>query len=197
MLPVAVNDMRQVLSLEPHAEPRRSHAAVALIGRGPQHTITELCFIVRAEREGDRWSGQVAFPGGRPDPGDSDLRATAERETLEEVGIDLSAAEHLGNLPAVPIRPANDGGILAPFVYYASGARPDMVMEEGEVRDAFWTPVRDLFEPAHRTTLDWHGLRFPGIKLGDHVLWGLTLRVCELWSQALGRSLDIRWPAMP
>jgi 8-oxo-dGTP pyrophosphatase MutT (NUDIX family) len=194
VLSPSVAELRRALIHEPVAEPRRNHAAVALIGRGHGNAVRELCFIVRAERAGDRWSGQVAFPGGRPDAADNQLRDTAERETREEVGLDLSVAEHLGALPPVPIRPSNDGGVLAPFVYYAGAETPPFELEESEVRDAFWTPVSHLYDPSHRTTLDWHGLKFPAIRLGEHVLWGLTLRVCELWSKALGRSLDITWP---
>ena len=74
---------------------RRAAVAVALhdASDGP-----EALFIERAERFGDPWSGQMAFPGGRVDPGDSGPRAAAERETLEEVGVDLSGAELLGRL---------------------------------------------------------------------------------------------------
>src|SRR5262249_28795811 len=46
----------------------------------------------------DPWSGHMAFPGGRVDPGDADARAAAERETLEELGLSLEGAERLGQL---------------------------------------------------------------------------------------------------
>src|SRR5207245_7755352 len=57
--------------------------------------------IKRAEREGDPWSGQVAFPGGRRERQDRTLLDTAARETKEEVGIDLQrSAVYLGHLGA-------------------------------------------------------------------------------------------------
>src|SRR5688500_11808432 len=76
-------------------------AAVALVLRdGPQGL--ELLFIRRAEHPLDPWSGQIAFPGGRAEPGDADLRTTAIRETAEELGFDLAAdAEYLGHLDEV------------------------------------------------------------------------------------------------
>ncbi|MBT3458112.1 MAG: NUDIX domain-containing protein, partial [Halieaceae bacterium] len=53
----------------------------------------ELCLLMirRAQREGDPWSGHMAFPGGRRDPDDIDDRFCAIRETREEIALDLDA----------------------------------------------------------------------------------------------------------
>lgn len=61
----------------------------------------EVLFIKRASRSGDRWTGHIAFPGGRQDPNDADDVATGIRETQEEVGLDLQRSQclHIGNLP--------------------------------------------------------------------------------------------------
>lgn len=61
----------------------------------------EVLFIKRAARKGDRWTSHVALPGGRRDAEDADDQAAAIRETMEEVGIDLSPknAIPIGNLP--------------------------------------------------------------------------------------------------
>lgn len=58
-------------------------------------------FIKRAAREGDRWTSHVALPGGKRDPEDEDDKATAVRETSEEIGLDLNGrdAMFVGNLP--------------------------------------------------------------------------------------------------
>jgi hypothetical protein len=56
-------------------------AAVALIFHEPRDGPVELLFIKRAHRDGDPWSGQMAFPGGRVEPDDPNLEATATRET--------------------------------------------------------------------------------------------------------------------
>lgn len=53
-------------------------------------TIAEVLFIKRVTRSGDRWSGDVALPGGKAEPEDESGRYTAMRETWEEVGIDLA-----------------------------------------------------------------------------------------------------------
>jgi ADP-ribose pyrophosphatase len=62
-------------------------AAVALIFRLGENDVPELLFIKRAEYEGDPWSGQIAFPGGRAEARDASLAETAIRETREETGI--------------------------------------------------------------------------------------------------------------
>lgn len=66
-----------------------------------QHGDPELLFIKRAARVGDRWTGHVALPGGKRDPEDEDDKATAIRESQEEVGLDLATGDliYIGNLP--------------------------------------------------------------------------------------------------
>lgn len=66
------------------------------------HGDAEVLFIKRASRAGDRWTSHVALPGGKRDPDDTNDRATAIRETWEEVGLDIgdgSAALYVGGLP--------------------------------------------------------------------------------------------------
>lgn len=61
----------------------------------------EVLLIKRAARQGDRWTGHIALPGGKRDPEDLDDKATSSRETREETGLELDT-EHclfIGNLP--------------------------------------------------------------------------------------------------
>ena len=70
-------------------ETRRARAAVALILRDGPRRHRDALHPPRRAPAGP-WSGQMAFPGGRAEPGDADLRATAVRETREEIGMDLA-----------------------------------------------------------------------------------------------------------
>ena len=155
-------------------------AAVAIVLHDGDAGI-EALFIHRAERAGDTWSGQIAFPGGRRDPGDADLRATALRETHEELGIDLASADGLGVLddlhPRTPVLPPV---VVRPFVF-ALTAAPVMTLS-AEVQAAFWVPLRALLAPGVRQELT---VRHPGLPpqvmpayvLGKHTIWGMSERI--------------------
>jgi len=186
--------IRQVLASAPveSVAPSRSMAAVAMALAGEPDAL-ELCFILRASREGDRWSGQMAFPGGKAEPGDATAQAVAIRETLEEVGLDLAHAEPLGALASITVVPAGKLGMLSPYVFYVGVERPPLQPQQAEVADAFWIPLAHLWDEGNRGTIDWvhlgQNMRFPGIKFREHVIWGLTHRVLVQWGDKLGRPL--------
>jgi 8-oxo-dGTP pyrophosphatase MutT (NUDIX family) len=91
-------------------------AAVAAVLRVVEGTV-ELLFIKRSEHEGDPWSGHMAFPGGRHEPHDASLEATACRETMEELSLDLSRGRLLGRLDDLaPRNPVLPPILIRPFV---------------------------------------------------------------------------------
>ena len=156
-------------------------AAVAIMLRdGDQGEGLEALFIHRAERAGDTWSGQIAFPGGRREPTDLDLRATAIRETQEEVGVDLTGAEALGVLddmyPRTPVLPPV---FVRPFVFGVA-ERPPITLSN-EVQDAFWVSFRALAEPGVQrdVTIHHRGISrvMPAYVVGNHTIWGMTERI--------------------
>lgn len=155
----------------------RPRAAVAVIlAPGPDSIL----LIRRAERDGDVWSGQLAFPGGRADPGDPDLRATAERETREEVGLELSRARLIGQLDDLaPSTPGLPPLLVRPFVFGIE-ERPPLIPNR-EVAVAAWVPLADFARPGVlRPTRDRrHGslVRTMGYHLEIGVVWGLTERI--------------------
>ncbi len=168
-------------------------AAVALVLAGPPEDL-RLCLIRRAEREGDHWSGQMAFPGGRAEACDATPRDVAERETREEVGLELREAEFLGPLSEIWIRHSGrvTRDVLSPFVYYAGERLPEFELSH-EVAEAYWAPLRHLWDPANWTRIDYERLgrpvELPGIRYGEGIIWGLTYMMLRSLGEILGAPL--------
>jgi 8-oxo-dGTP pyrophosphatase MutT (NUDIX family) len=196
MSALGVDEIRQRLAAHgPRIlQPTAKHAAVAAVLR-ESATGGELLFIERAQHPLDPWSGHMAFPGGRVDPGDATARHAAERETLEEVGIDLARAELLGRLDDVEGAPPGfDSLVVSAFVYRVDGRVPPT--PNYEVRDVLWVPLAYLQEANRRVPFYWprdqRTTHYPGILVGEperHVVWGLTYRFLELFFTALCRQL--------
>jgi 8-oxo-dGTP pyrophosphatase MutT (NUDIX family) len=202
--PTAWSDVR--LALEGHAATRvedavSSRAAVALILREGAAGL-EVLFIRRAEQAGDPWSGQMAFPGGRAEPGELDLRTTAVRETLEEIGIDLAAAgEYLGALDEVRamarLRPMDLS--IQPFVFRLHA--PAALALSAEVAGVHWLPLDELRGERWLSTMEytWQGavLSFPCLRYEELVIWGLTFRMFTGFRDLLVGGREGNAPAIP
>jgi 8-oxo-dGTP pyrophosphatase MutT (NUDIX family) len=157
-------------------------AAVALIVRlGPSDDEPEMFFIQRAHYEKDPWSGQVAFPGGREEPGDPSLIETVVRETREETAIDIRRdgliLGPLDDLPPGTVRlPAV---VVRPYVVLI-GEHPNPVLSD-EVADTFWVPLATLRNDTgwRDTVVTAHGLEFTrrAFHHGGFVVWGMTERI--------------------
>ena len=96
----------------------RPRAAVAVVLAPDPDSVL---LIRRADREGDRWSGHLAFPGGRWSPGDAGLVDTARRETLEEVGLDLTRDGRYGLSQAAIDTVASLDRPLVARVFFSEG----------------------------------------------------------------------------
>lgn len=136
--------------------------------------------IRRAERLGDPWSGHLALPGGRWDPGDFDLLATAIRETREEVGIILERVNASGPLDdVIPRTPVLPPVAVRPFLFNLA-ERPAIVPNP-EVAGTAWIELNPLRRPDARQeiTLDVRGERriFPAYRTPIGPIWGLTERI--------------------
>ena len=150
----------------------------------------EFLAIQRSENERDPWSGQMALPGGRKDPADENLWATALRETLEEVGIDLgSDARLLGQLDDVnPSSRLIPSIAITPFVVAVDAGL--VAMRSAEVERTVWVPLAALIDESFRGKLLMEALpgrEHPTIEYEGYVIWGLTLMVLSQLEPILRR----------
>ena len=151
-------------------------AVAAVIAPDPEAIL----LIRRAERAGDPWSGHMALPGGRREPDDADLLSTAIRETREEVGLLLTAADLVGSLEdVVPRTPVLPPIAVRPYVFLVS-SRPRISLNP-EVTATSWVPLSHLLRPD-----TWHPVRLevagqsrvvPAFELEDGIVWGMTERI--------------------
>jgi 8-oxo-dGTP pyrophosphatase MutT (NUDIX family) len=170
-------------------------AAVAVV-LSPANGDVRVLLIERAESEGDRWSGHIAFPGGRMDPADPSPRHAAERETLEETGLDLSRGEYLGRLD--DLTGSVESVLVSAFVYALSDPGP--ITPNPEVAQAFWMTFSELCDPDRHLERAYpyagQVISVPAIRVLEReepVLWGITYRLLELLLRVVGREI----PRMP
>ena len=158
-------------------EQRKPGAAVAAILKDEKDP--HLLFIHRVAYDHDPWSGHLAFPGGRIEGKDASSRAAAERETQEEVGLDLSDGTYLGQLDEIT------GSTISVCVcchVYIEERLPELDLNE-EVADAFTISLSVLADQERWLEAEFEikGDRrsYPAIDLGlegKPLLWGLTYR---------------------
>lgn len=173
----------------PEPLPARRAAVAVIVGPAGAHGAGEILFIRRAEREGDPWSGDMAFPGGRAEPEDADLCATALRETAEELGWHLPRRALVGALPVLrsPVRRPEISMSVHPFLFVVD-AWPDAFRPSGEVARVHRFAVARLLAEESRGTFVWEGrgahappvpLELPRLDLEGQRIWGMTLRVLD------------------
>lgn len=132
--------------------------------------------VLLTERSPDlaHHAGQISFPGGRMDPIDSNIRATALRETQEEVGIDPGDVEIVGYLDP---NPTVTGYAVTPVVGLVS-LRRELVIDPVEVQSAFEVPLAFLLDESNQSSShrEFGGVRVPVTEFifGPHRIWGAT-----------------------
>lgn len=188
-----VRALRRDLSANP---PRRMprlpgfvFAAVAVV-IAPRDDDLQVVLIGRPKRGGDRWSGDVAFPGGLASGSVEASIETARREALEEVGLPLG--EPLGMLSD---RVTMAQGARRPMrvrpVVFAVDALPELRPDPREVAAIYQPTLREL-KRAPKSTVERElfgkKMSFPARSLGDHLFWGLTSSLVLELERRIARS---------
>ena len=165
--------------------PPRQSAVLMLLIPFPEdiHTL----FIRRPDYEGVH-SGQLSFPGGKKEESDTDLMATALRETSEEIGIAPDAVEVLGALSEIYIPPSHF--LVQPYVGWLNHPaefRPDT----REVSEILIEPLQRLYAPGNITetrifipTYNVH-IQAPSMNIQGHILWGATAMMVHEFRRAM------------
>jgi len=169
----------------PSQSPREQTLAAVLVPlcvsarSQPPHVV-----LTRRRSDLRRHAGEISFPGGRMDPGDADLTATALREANEEIGLAPDAVELLGALP--PVSTFATGYQIHPFVgTIAAGQR--WRISPREVDAVLELPLNGLRESRTRTRMERRGITFEtdAYVLDGHLVWGATFRIIELLLERL------------
>ena len=160
---------------------KRSAVAMILqVRQGELHIL----MIKRADREGDPWSGHMAFPGGRMDKTDAHGYAVAVRETEEEVGLTLGPADEcIGRLSDINARPHKGafGMAVSPFVFRLE--REVSFSPNYEVAEVVWVPLEFLLDTDNREKMVWEfkgaSISMPCYFFGERRIWGLSLMMLD------------------
>ena len=136
----------------------------------------EALTVLLTERSPDlkHHAGQISFPGGRMDPEDVDIGATALRETHEEVGIDAADIEIVGYLEP---NPTVTGYAVTPVVALID-LRCELVIDPLEVKSAFEVPLPFLLDEGNQqhSEREFEGVIIPiaEFNYGRYRIWGAT-----------------------
>ncbi len=133
-----------------------------------------------------RHAGQIAFPGGRIDPGDADAIGAALREAEEEIGLDRSHVRIIGPTDGYKTMSGFD---ITPVIGVVT---PDLALtpQAGEVDAIFEMPLAHALDPANHVvrTGDWLGRKrdYYEIMWNDHRIWGVTAAMLVNFSARVG-----------
>ena len=155
--------------------------------------VPSLIFTIRTDTLSSH-KGQISFPGGSIDPTDESPRAAALREANEELGLDPTSVQIVGELDTTPTFVS--GYVITPFVGLLR-SRPELSPNPAEVAEVLEVPLADLTDTIRSEPGFTHeGRTFPteAWVWQGHVIWGVTARLLRIF---LGRLAPVGLASPP
>lgn len=183
MAPLPVDEDRFAMMEPPNA---RKGAVLLLLYPDAEGCMVP--FIKRSIYEGIH-AGQISLPGGKWEPSDASLEYTAQRETEEEIGVQIESIRILGRLSRLYIPPSNY--LVEPFVGYVE-SKPEFSPDPREVDRVVTCSFAHLIHRSTRKRKDIivrknHHLSAPYFDIDNEVVWGATAMILgellHLWEQ--------------
>jgi 8-oxo-dGTP pyrophosphatase MutT (NUDIX family) len=166
---------------------KKLNAGVAILICPTVKNSLELTFIKRSEYEGHH-SGQVSFPGGKEEPGDNSLMETAKRETLEEIGIQLTSDHFAGSL--TPLFIPISCFMVYPYVFIRHEVQ-NFVVDPAEVEYIIQYPLLNLLNKSIiGTTKRYagkHAINTPYFAIHKEIVWGATAMILSEFIELVRR----------
>ena len=150
---------------------RLASVLVVIYGKSPKIIMTEKPKSMKLH------AGEISFPGGKLDVNDSNLLETALRETNEEIGLNISKDQVVGQLR--PVSTLNSGFLILPFVSVLD--QIPTLTSNSEVEKIFHMPLDSLLKTARKDTDQNHNLidEMYTFEYREQIVWGASARILK------------------
>ena len=150
---------------------RLASVLVVIYGKSPKIIMTEKPKSMKLH------AGEISFPGGKIDVNDANLLETALRETNEEIGLNISKDQVVGQL--LPVLTLNSGFLILPFVSILDEIPP--LVSNSEVEKSFHMPLDSLLGTIAKDTDPSHNLidEMFTFEYQAQIVWGASARILK------------------
>lgn len=157
--------------LEHYGTNKLASILVVIYGNDPIIVMTEKTSHLKLH------AGEISFPGGKFDPADSDLLETALRETSEEIGLEVSKDQVIGQLE--PVVTLNSGFTILPFISIVDEITS--LSANSEVENILHIPLESFLktmaadtDPSHKRIQEMYTFEYQ-----NKIIWGASARILK------------------